>query len=157
MFEWLFGKKEECTLEGITCSCNDPVVFDGTTEELLRATQAFCDPEPITEEPIVFEPHKEEETMDQVWTNIEFLKMALEIETSKKQKMIFYVDVGSKTKDQAEAYLKELQKTHRDKDGDFWLPRKEGGRGTELTTAPGRVTVEGVLETAQKLKDFAIK
>jgi hypothetical protein len=104
------------------------------------------------------EVEKEGTTMmyesDPTWTNIELLKMAIEIEASKKQKMIFYVDVGQMPKKAIESYLTELKKTHKDKDGDFWLPRKEGGRGTEVSTAPGRITLEGVLETAQKLKEF---
>ena len=112
MFEWLFGKDEQPDLE---CSCcNEHVVFEGTTEELLRATQEAMNP-PV-EMPV--EVPQEEETMeevkgpsnDQVWTSIEFLKMAMEIEAAKNQRMVFYVDVGNLPKAKAEAYMKETQR-----------------------------------------------
>jgi len=160
MFEWLFGKDEEVPAEPL-CS-TDPVVFEGTTADLLASLPP---PEGMAEpvvEPVVEEVKKEEETMEeeknsteqQTWMNVELLKMALEIEASKRQKMVFYVDIGMLPKTKIEPYLKELQKTYKDKDGDFWLPRKEDGRGTRIDMTPGRVTVEAVLETAQKLKDF---
>ena len=167
-WDWLFGKKEEPEEDQHYCWTADPVVFEGTTAQLL----ASLPPAPEMTEPVV-EPPVEEETKeddnmeveqaeklelaysaDSVWTNIELLKMAIEIEASKKQKTIFYVDIGNLPKLKVEPYLKEAQKMAKDKDGDFWLPRREGGRGTEITTAPGRVTLDGVLETAQKLKEF---
>jgi len=160
MFEWLFGKDEELTPAEPLCS--EPVAFEGTTAELLASLPP---PEGMAEpvvEPVIEEMKKEEETMEEeknstvqpTWMNVELLKMALEIEASKRQKMVFYVDIGMLPKAKIESYLKELQKTYKDKDGDFWLPRKEDGRGTRIDMTPGRVTVEAVLETAQKLKDF---
>jgi hypothetical protein len=160
-WDWLFGTKEEEYPTENSCSA-DPVVFEGTTADLLASLPP---PEGMAEpvvEPVVEEVKKEEETMEeeknsteqQTWMNVELLKMALEIEASKRQKMVFYVDIGMLPKTKIEPYLKELQKTYKDKDGDFWLPRKEGGRGTEIEMTPGRVTVEAVLETAQRLKDF---
>jgi hypothetical protein len=138
--EWLLGKKEA------------PVCDD------LLYTQTPNEPQMKVELP------KEEEIMeevksssyDQVWTNIEFLKMALEIEASREQKMVFYVDVGNLPKTKAEAYVKE-QMAAVNNNGDYWLSRREGGRGTELVIVPGRVTLDGIMETAQKLKDFATK
>ena len=69
---------------------------------------------------------------------------------------IFYIDVGNLPKVKAEQYLKEVMSRYRNKltyDAqtgemrddkkymsmmeDFWLPRREGGRGTEITTLPG--------------------
>ncbi len=169
MFEWLFGKPEEpvdfTPPEDCPCCTNndsEATVFLGTTAELL----ASIPPPPEMAEPAVelpvepVEEVKEEETMEKEeekfdpWMNIELLKMALELEASKKQKMIFYVDVGTLPKAKIEDYLKEQQKKAKDKDGDYWLPRREGGRGTEIVTTPGRVSLEGVLETAQKLKEF---
>lgn len=148
-WDWLLGKKEEPAVEDYV----DPVVFEGTTAELLASI-----PPPVVEP----ELKKEEETTmeekqnssEQTWMNVEILKMALEIEASKKQKMVFYVDIGMLPKAKVEGYLKELQKTYKDKDGDFWLPRREGDKGTEVEMTPGRVTLEAILETAQKLKDF---
>ena len=72
------------------------------------------------------------------------------------ERRIFYIDVGNLPKARAEQYLKEVQTSYRNKlvynadtgeikDDrnhmsmleDFWLPRREGGRGTEITTLPG--------------------
>ena len=72
------------------------------------------------------------------------------------ERRIFYIDVGNLPKIKAEQYLKEVMGRYRNKlvyDAntgeirddrkfmsmmeDFWLPRREGGRGTEITTLPG--------------------
>ena len=72
------------------------------------------------------------------------------------ERRIFYIDVGNLPKVKAEQYLKEVMNRYRNKlvyDAstgevrddrkfmsmleDFWLPRREGGRGTEITTLPG--------------------
>ena len=72
------------------------------------------------------------------------------------ERRIFYIDVGNLPKIKAEQYLKEVMSRYRNKlvyDAntgevrddrkfmsmmeDFWLPRREGGRGTEITTLPG--------------------
>ena len=72
------------------------------------------------------------------------------------ERRIFYIDVGNLPKMKAEQYLKDVMNRYRNKlvynastgeirDDrnhmsmleDFWLPRREGGRGTEITTLPG--------------------
>jgi hypothetical protein len=72
------------------------------------------------------------------------------------ERRIFYIDVGNLPKVKAEQYLKDVMMRYRNKlvyDAntgevrddrkfmsmmeDFWLPRREGGRGTEITTLPG--------------------
>jgi len=72
------------------------------------------------------------------------------------ERRIFYIDVGNLPKQKAEQYLREVMGRYRNKlvyDAatgeirddkkfmsmleDFWLPRREGGRGTEITTLPG--------------------
>lgn len=72
------------------------------------------------------------------------------------ERRIFYIDVGNLPKIKAEQYLREVMSRYRNKlvyDAntgeikddrkfmsmleDFWLPRREGGRGTEITTLPG--------------------
>jgi len=72
------------------------------------------------------------------------------------ERRIFYIDVGNLPKVKAEQYLREVMGRYRNKlvyDSatgeirddrkhlsmleDFWLPRREGGRGTEITTLPG--------------------
>ena len=72
------------------------------------------------------------------------------------ERRIFYIDVGNLPKIKAEQYLREVMNRYRNKlvyDAntgevrddrkmmsmleDFWAPRREGGRGTEITTLPG--------------------
>ena len=72
------------------------------------------------------------------------------------ERRIFYIDVGNLPKAKAEQYLTDVMHKYRNKlvynaetgeikDDrkhmsmleDFWLPRREGGRGTEITTLPG--------------------
>ena len=72
------------------------------------------------------------------------------------ERRIFYIDVGNLPKIKAEQYLRDVMSRYRNKlvydsgSGeirddkkymsmleDFWLPRREGGRGTEITTLPG--------------------
>ena len=72
------------------------------------------------------------------------------------ERRIFYIDVGNLPKGKAEEYLKGIMSQYRNKlvyDAntgdlkddrkhmsmleDFFLPRREGGRGTEITTLPG--------------------
>jgi hypothetical protein len=71
------------------------------------------------------------------------------------ERRIFYIDVGNLPKMKAEQYLRDMMVKHKNKlvyDAstgevrddrrhmtmleDFWLPRREGGRGTEITTLP---------------------
>ena len=89
------------------------------------------------------------------------------------ERRIFYIDVGNLPKARAEQYLKEVQTNYRNKlvynadtgeikDDrkhmnmleDFWLPRREGGRGTEITTLPGGQNlgeIEDILYFQKKL------
>jgi hypothetical protein len=72
------------------------------------------------------------------------------------ERRIFYIDVGNLPKAKAEQYLADVMNKYRNKlvynaqtgeikDDrkhmsmleDFWLPRREGGRGTEISTLPG--------------------
>jgi hypothetical protein len=72
------------------------------------------------------------------------------------ERRIFYIDVGNLPRGKAEQYLKDIMTRYRNKlvydantgdlknDSkhmsmleDFWLPRREGGRGTEISTLPG--------------------
>ena len=72
------------------------------------------------------------------------------------ERRIFYIDVGNLPKVKAEQYLRDVMQRYRNKlvyDSstgeirddkkhmsmleDFWLPRREGGRGTEISTLPG--------------------
>ena len=72
------------------------------------------------------------------------------------ERRIFYVDVGNLPRGKAEQYMKDIMTRYKNKivyDAstgeikddrkhmsmleDFWLPRREGGKGTEITTLPG--------------------
>ena len=72
------------------------------------------------------------------------------------ERRIFYIDIGNLPKGKAEQYVQGIMSRYRNKlvydatSGevkddrkamsmleDFWLPRREGGRGTEITTLPG--------------------
>jgi len=72
------------------------------------------------------------------------------------ERRIFYIDIGNLPKGKAEEYVQGIMSKYRNKlvyDAttgevqdesksmsmleDFWLPRREGGRGTEITTLPG--------------------
>ncbi len=76
------------------------------------------------------------------------------------ERRIFYIDVGSLPKTKAEQYLRDIMNRYRNKlvyDAstgeirddkkfmsmleDFWLPRREGGRGTEISTLDGGQTL----------------
>lgn len=72
------------------------------------------------------------------------------------ERRVFYIDVGNLPKQKAEEYIKNLmtryrnkltydsatgdikdQRNHMSMLEDYWLPRREGGRGTEIQTLPG--------------------
>ena len=72
------------------------------------------------------------------------------------ERRIFYIDVGNLPKAKAEQYLRDMMVKHKNKlvyDAntgevrddrkfltmleDYWLPRREGGKGTEISTLPG--------------------
>jgi len=89
------------------------------------------------------------------------------------ERRIFYIDVGNLPKGKAEQYVEGIMSKYRNKlvydvqTGDirddrksmsmledFWLPRREGGRGTEITTLPGGENlgqIEDVLFFQRKL------
>jgi hypothetical protein len=83
------------------------------------------------------------------------------------ERRIFYIDVGNLPKGKAEEYLNNTmnryrnkivydpttgnikdERVHRNVMEDFWLPRREGGRGTEIDTLPGGANL-GEIEDVQ--------
>ena len=71
------------------------------------------------------------------------------------ERRIFYIDVGNMSKPKAEQYLRDMMTKHKNKlvydattgdvkdsrkymtmQEDYWLPRREGGKGTEISTVP---------------------
>ena len=89
------------------------------------------------------------------------------------ERRIFYIDVGNLPKMKAEQYLRDMMTKHKNKlvydasSGeirddrkfmtmleDYWLPRREGGRGTEIGTLPGGTNLgqmEDILYFQKKL------
>ena len=89
------------------------------------------------------------------------------------ERRIFYVDVGNLPKIKAEQYLSGIMSKFKNKTvydtetgevrddrrhmsmlEDFWLPRREGGRGTEITTLPGGTNlgeIEDIIYFKKKL------
>jgi hypothetical protein len=89
------------------------------------------------------------------------------------ERRIFYIDVGNLPKGKAEGYLRDIMARYKNKivyDAntgeikddrkhmamleDFWLPRREGGKGTEITTLPGGENlgqIEDILYFQKKL------
>ena len=89
------------------------------------------------------------------------------------ERRVFYVDVGNLPKNKADAYLKDIMtrfknkvtynaetgavedaRYHRTMLEDFWLPRREGGKGTEVSTLSGGQNlgeIEDILYFRRKL------
>jgi len=87
------------------------------------------------------------------------------------ERRIFYVDVGQLPKIKAEQYLRDMQNRFRNKIDydpssglirdnrrfmsileDFWLPRRDGSKGTEIDTLPGGANL-GELDDVQYFKN----
>ncbi len=88
------------------------------------------------------------------------------------ERRAFYIDVGSLPKLKADQYMKEIMNRYRNKivyepttgsiqDNkkylsmleDFWLPRREGGKGTEIDILPGAQNVAGYLDSLDWFKE----
>ena len=89
------------------------------------------------------------------------------------ERRLFYIDVGNLPKAKAEQYLKDTMNRYRNKlvynaeTGeikderkhmsmleDFWLPRREGGRGTEISTLPGGMNLGEMEDVTYFLMKF---
>lgn len=89
------------------------------------------------------------------------------------ERRLFYIDVGNLPKAKAEQYLKDTMNRYRNKlvynaetgeikDDrkhmsmleDFWLPRREGGRGTEINTLPGGMNLGEMEDVTYFLMKF---
>ena len=87
--------------------------------------------------------------------------------TRAPERRIFYIDVGNLPKQKAEQYVTDIMNRYKNKISydantgevrddrkfmsmmeDFWMPRREGGKGTEITTLPGGQTL-GQIEDVQ--------
>lgn len=91
------------------------------------------------------------------------------------ERRLFYIDVGNLPKNKAEQYLRDVMARYRTKISydqttgeikddkkfmsmleDYWLPRREGGRGTEVSTLPGGQNL-GDLEDVDYFKEKLYK
>ena len=91
------------------------------------------------------------------------------------ERRLFYIDVGNLPKQKAENYLRDVMARYRTKISydqntgeirdskkftsmleDYWLPRREGGRGTEVSTLPGGQNL-GELEDLKYFQDKLYK
>ena len=91
------------------------------------------------------------------------------------ERRIFYIDVGNLPKVKAEQYLRDVMMRYRNKlvyDAntgeirddkkymsmleDFWLPRREGGRGTEITTLPGGQNLGEITDIEYFKRNFIV-
>lgn len=88
------------------------------------------------------------------------------------ERRIFYIDVGNLPKMKAEQYVRDMMVKYKNRlvyDAatgevrddrkfmtmleDFWLPRREGGRGTEITTLAGGTALPQLLQTVEYFQD----
>ena len=88
------------------------------------------------------------------------------------ERRVFYVDVGNLPKLKAEQYMKDIMNRYRNKmvyDArtgdirddkkymsmleDFWMPRRDGGKGTEISILPGAQNVSGYLDSLDWFKE----
>ena len=109
------------------------------------------------------------------WNQLKMLEDAVVIYRISRapERRVFYVDVGNLPKNKADAYLKDIMtrfknkvtynaetgavedaRYHRTMLEDFWLPRREGGKGTEVSTLSGGQNlgeIEDILYFRRKL------
>lgn len=120
-------------------------------DSIIRGTSGLMDP---TNTMVLSYLHKAIKPLNQLRT-LEDASVIYRL-TRAPERRIFYIDVGSLPKAKAEQYLRDMMTKHKNKvvyDAatgeirddrkfmtmleDFWLPRREGGRGTEISTLPG--------------------
>jgi Bacteriophage T4-like portal protein (Gp20) len=88
------------------------------------------------------------------------------------ERRIFYIDVGNLPKIKAEQYVRDMMTKFKNKltynaqtgeikddrkfmtmQEDFWLPRREGGRGTEISTLSGGTALPDLLGSVEYFQD----
>ena len=122
-----------------------------STEAIINVTSGLLD---STQKRVVSYLHKALKPVNQLRMMEDSLVMYRVARAPERR--IFYIDVGNLPKGKAEEYVQGIMNKYRNKlvyDAstgdikddrrhmsmleDFWLPRREGGRGTEITTLPG--------------------
>lgn len=121
------------------------------SDSIIRTTSGLMDP---TNQMVLGYLNKAIKPLNQLRT-LEDASVIYRL-TRAPSRRVFYIDVGSLPKAKAEQYMRDLMVKHKNKvvyDAntgeirddrkfmtmleDFWLPRREGGRGTEISELPG--------------------
>ena len=144
------------TRAGVSTTSYQPSAAGSTgiriaTDSIIHVTSGLMD---ASNQMVLSYLHKAIKPMNQLRT-LEDATVIYRISRAPERR-IFYIDVGNLPKIKAEQYLRDMMVRHKNRlvyDAttgdirddrkfmtmleDFWLPRREGGKGTEITTLPG--------------------
>ena len=144
------------TRAGVSTTSYQPSAAGSTgiriaTDSIIHVTSGLMD---ATNQMVLSYLHKAIKPLNQLRT-LEDATVIYRISRAPERR-IFYIDVGNLPKIKAEQYLRDMMVRHKNRlvyDAttgdirddrkfmtmleDFWLPRREGGKGTEITTLPG--------------------
>jgi hypothetical protein len=144
------------TRSGVSTTSYQPSAAGSTgiriaTDSIIHVTSGLMD---ASNQMVLSYLHKAIKPMNQLRT-LEDATVIYRISRAPERR-IFYIDVGNLPKIKAEQYLRDMMVRHKNRlvyDAttgdirddrkfmtmleDFWLPRREGGKGTEITTLPG--------------------
>ena len=144
------------TRAGVSTTSYQPSAAGSTgiriaTDSIIHVTSGLMD---STNQMVLSYLHKAIKPLNQLRT-LEDATVIYRISRAPERR-IFYIDVGNLPKIKAEQYLRDMMVRHKNRlvyDAttgdirddrkfmtmleDFWLPRREGGKGTEITTLPG--------------------
>ena len=144
------------TRAGVSTTSYQPAAAGSTgiriaTDSIIHVTSGLMD---ASNQMVLSYLHKAIKPLNQLRT-LEDATVIYRISRAPERR-IFYIDVGDLPKIKAEQYLRDMMVRHKNRlvyDAttgdirddrkfmtmleDFWLPRREGGKGTEITTLPG--------------------
>jgi hypothetical protein len=144
------------TRAGVSTTSYQPTAAGSTgiriaTDSIIHVTSGLMD---ASNQMVLSYLHKAIKPLNQLRT-LEDATVIYRISRAPERR-IFYIDVGNLPKIKAEQYLRDMMVRHKNRlvyDAttgdirddrkfmtmleDFWLPRREGGKGTEITTLPG--------------------
>ena len=149
--EYFIFNEEDTAYQSASLTGQPQMGLKVASEAIVYVTSGIMD---STREKVLSYLHKSVKLVNQ----LRMLEDALVIYRISRapERRIFYIDVGNLPKGKAEEYVRNMMSQYRNKivyDAttgevrddrrhksmleDFWLPRREGGRGTEITTLPG--------------------
>lgn len=142
-----FAVKEINTVGGYQSTTGIRIAGDA----IIQATSGLMDP---TNTMVLSYLHKAIKPLNQL-RSLEDASVIYRLARAPERR-VFYIDVGALPKAKAEQYLRDMMVKHKNKlvydaaSGeirddrkfmtmleDFWLPRRDGNRGTEISTLPG--------------------